>query len=129
MSNLTSYGKFDWLRTQVALPLSHIIIMVYSFVAFSNQHKFDPRRAKKASSIQYDNRKWGTHARVFSQTLEDGNSKNEKRRAEKRKILRSKVARNKRVPRPSCNSDLPTPWGCYSPKHRMNCRSNLTLHL
>ena len=32
---------------------------------------------KKEGTIQYGNRKSGTHARVFSQTLEHGNSKNE----------------------------------------------------
>ena len=30
---------------------------------------------KKASTVQYGYRKWGTHARVFSQTLAHGDSK------------------------------------------------------
>ena len=34
------------------------------------------RFAKKEGSIQYGYRKWGTNARVFSQTLAHGNSKN-----------------------------------------------------
>ena len=32
---------------------------------------------KKEGTIQYGYRTWGTHARVFSQTLTHGNSKNE----------------------------------------------------
>ena len=35
------------------------------------------RLVKKASTIQYGYRKWGTHARVFPQTLAHGNRKNE----------------------------------------------------
>ena len=35
------------------------------------------QREKRESTIQYGNRKRGTHARVFSQTLTHGNSKNE----------------------------------------------------
>ena len=34
------------------------------------------RLAKKVSTIQYGNRKGGTHARVFSQTLERWTKKN-----------------------------------------------------
>ena len=34
-------------------------------------------KAKRTSSMQYDNRKSGTHAPVFAQTLLHGNSKNE----------------------------------------------------
>ena len=40
---------------------------------------------KKGSTIQYGFRKWGTHARVFAQTLSHGNSKNEIRRGKKRR--------------------------------------------
>ena len=39
------------------------------FIAFTER--------KKEGTIQYGYRKWGTHARVFSQTLTHGNSKNE----------------------------------------------------
>ena len=35
------------------------------------------QREKKGSTVQYGYRKWGTHARVFSQTLAHGNSKTE----------------------------------------------------
>ena len=35
------------------------------------------QREKRGSTIQYGYRKQGTHARVFSQTLTHGNSKNE----------------------------------------------------
>ena len=37
---------------------------------------------RKASTIQYGYKKCGTHARVFSQTLKHGNSKNEKEKDE-----------------------------------------------
>ena len=37
------------------------------------------RGAKKEGTIQYGYSKWGTHERVFSQTLAHGNSKNEVR--------------------------------------------------
>ena len=35
-------------------------------------------RKKKQGTIQYGYKKWGTRARVFSQTLAHGNSTNEK---------------------------------------------------
>ena len=35
---------------------------------------------KKSRTIKYGCRKWGTHARVFSHTLAQGNRKNEIRR-------------------------------------------------
>ena len=35
------------------------------------------RLGKKEGTIQYGYRTWGTHARVFSQTLAHGNSKND----------------------------------------------------
>ena len=49
----------------------------FSSIAVPNQNKVGPRRQKKARITQYGHRKWGTHARVFSQTLVHGNSKNE----------------------------------------------------
>ena len=39
-------------------------------------------KKKKGSTIQYSYRKWGTHARVFSQRLAHGNSKNEIRQTD-----------------------------------------------
>ena len=44
-------------------------------------------REKKEGTIQYGNRTWGTHARVFSQTLAHGNSKNEIRQRDRRRRL------------------------------------------
>ena len=41
--------------------------------------------AKKEGTIQYGYRTWGTHARVFSQTLAHGNSKNEIRQRNRRR--------------------------------------------
>ena len=38
---------------------------------------------KKETTIQNGYRKWGTHARVFCQTLEHGNSKNEMKQTKK----------------------------------------------
>ena len=46
---------------------------------------------KKARTIQYGNSKCGTHARVFSQTLLHGNSKNEIRQRNKKKKIRARV--------------------------------------
>ena len=45
------------------------------YEALANARTISPHG--KASPIQYDYIKWGTHARVFSQTLANGNSKNE----------------------------------------------------
>ena len=43
------------------------------------------QREKSGSTIQYGYRKQGTHARVFSQTLTHGNSKNEIRQWDRRR--------------------------------------------
>ena len=43
------------------------------------------QREKRGSTIQYGYRKWGTHARVFSQTLALGNSENEIRQRNRRR--------------------------------------------
>ena len=44
------------------------------------------QREKSGSTIQYGHRKLGTHARVFSQTLTHGNSKNEIRQCDRRRL-------------------------------------------
>ena len=46
-----------------------IALLFQLFIAFTER--------KKEGTIQYGNSKLGTHAQVFSQTLADGNSKNE----------------------------------------------------
>ena len=64
------------------------------------------RLAKAEGTIQYGYRTWGTHERVFSQTLAHGNSKNEISQKEtdedgkKRGVSmeRSKAGTNKRSP-------------------------------
>ena len=43
------------------------------------------RLAKKEGTIQNGYRTWGTHARVFSQILAHGNSKNEIRQRDRRR--------------------------------------------
>ena len=43
------------------------------------------RLAKKEGTIQYGYRTWGTHARVSSQTLAHGNSKDEIRQRNRRR--------------------------------------------
>ena len=57
------------------------VVVVVVVVGFDNSALFPIihclHRAKKEGTIQYGYRKWGTHARVFSQTLAHGNSKNE----------------------------------------------------
>ena len=60
-----AYAKPFWLVV-VAL---YYIIKVFNFMALHYQNKVDPRRAKKASSIQNGYRKCGTHARGSSRTL------------------------------------------------------------
>ena len=54
-----------------------IIMTVFRLIEYHNQNKVYPKRAKKASSIQYCYRKWGTNARAFSQTPAHVNSKKE----------------------------------------------------
>ena len=54
------------------------------------------------SIIQCGYRKWGTHARVFSQTLAYGNSKNEIRQRDKKRcvsIARGKAGTKNEVPK------------------------------
>ena len=46
---------------------------------------------KKASPIQYGYRKCGTHARMFSQPLLRGNSKNEIRQRTKKKKIKNEA--------------------------------------
>ena len=50
---------------------------------------------RKKGAIQYGYRKWGTHARVFSQTLAHENSKNEirKRNRRRRQVERREYAK------------------------------------
>ena len=65
--------------TNICTSIINIIIinnMVFS-LALPIQNKFDLRRVKKTSYIQYSNRKWGTHEWVFSKTLAHVYSKNE----------------------------------------------------
>ena len=66
---LVSQYRFqnNWFTSASVFLLSHRILLCAGVVALS----------EKASTIQYGYRKWGTHARVFSQTLAHGNSKNE----------------------------------------------------
>ena len=67
------FSVVDWLvnlddhTSASVFLLSHRILLCARVVALS----------EKASTIQYGYRKWVTHARVFSQTLAHGNSKNE----------------------------------------------------
>ena len=53
----------------------YIIIIVFCIISLPNRNNIDPRRAKKASSIQYGYRKWGTHARVFIKRLAHGTAR------------------------------------------------------
>ena len=65
----------------------------YFWFSTSNTHcaPVIARSEKKASTIQNGYRKCGTHARVFSQTLVYGNSKNEIRQRNKKKKIRSEA--------------------------------------
>ena len=61
-----------------AIIISIIMIyFIFSSIELSLQNKIVLRREKKAQIIQDGDRKCGTHARVSSQTLAHGNSKNE----------------------------------------------------
>ena len=57
------------------------------------------RLAKKEGTIQYGHRTWGTHARVFSQTLAHGNSKNEIRQWDRRRHTEERREYGKKVQR------------------------------
>ena len=72
------YQTFEIQDTNYTVLL--IIIKVFSLKALSNQNKVNPGRAKKASSIQYGNKKSRTCAGVFSHTLAPGTSRNERQR-------------------------------------------------
>ena len=54
-----------------SISICLIALRFQLFIAFTER--------KKEDTIQYGYRTWGTHARVFSQTLTHGNSKNELR--------------------------------------------------
>ena len=93
--------KFDWDTLVLENPapgaltiarIIIIIIIVFCLIALPNQNKVNPWRVKKAGSIQYGNRKGGTHEWVISQTLVHVDSMNEgrqrngrRRQAEKNK--------------------------------------------
>ena len=68
------------------------------------------RLTKRESTLQNGYRKCGTHARVFSQTLAHGNSKNDtdietEEEGKKRRLNmeRSTAIRKKDVPTPNCS--------------------------
>ena len=73
----TSLHNFSW------YSIFSSMLIEFSLVWFDfDRRSFGPsyrlfRLAKKGRTIQYGYRTWGTHARVFSQTLMHGNSKNE----------------------------------------------------
>ena len=67
-------------KSITALLVNSFFYYYYNSVQFNStlkQDKVGPRRANKASSIQYGYRNWGTHARVFCQTFANGSCKNE----------------------------------------------------
>ena len=60
-----------------------LVLNYFSFFAPNTHCALVVELPEKASTIQYGYRKWGTRARVFSQTLAHGNSKNEIRQRNK----------------------------------------------
>ena len=72
-----------------AIIISIIIIyFIFSSIELTLQNKIVPRREKTAQLIQDGDRKCGTDARVSSQTLAHGNSKNETVKEKKMKQAR-----------------------------------------
>ena len=55
-------------------------------VSAGHVHFLLHQREKKMNCIQYGYKKWGTRARVFSQTLAHGNGKNEIRKRNRRRM-------------------------------------------
>ena len=66
------FSTATWGTKPIIMSAGHVYILLH-------------RREKWGSTIQYGYRKRGTHARVFSQTLTHGNSKNEIRQRDKRR--------------------------------------------
>ena len=68
-----------------AIIISIIIIyFIFSSIELALQNKIVPRREKKAQIIQDVDRRCGTRARVSSQPLAHGDSKNETSQREKK---------------------------------------------
>ena len=55
----------------------HFRNKAYNSVRWACLYSLAPKREMRKYTMQYGYRKRGTHARVFSQTLTHGNSKNE----------------------------------------------------
>ena len=72
---LVSHG-FQYFDNEIIISII-MIYFIFSSIELAFQNKIVPRREKKAQIIQEGERKCGTHARVSSQTLAHGNSKNE----------------------------------------------------
>ena len=68
-----------------------IIYFIFSSIELAFENKIVPRREKKAQLIQDRDRKCGTHARVSSQTLAHGNSKNEKVKENKNEAGKKRI--------------------------------------
>ena len=66
---------------------------MFSLISLPNQNKVKPRRATKASSIQYGYKNSGTHARVFSLTLAHENSKNRETEKGAQNIVKMKKSK------------------------------------
>ena len=68
-----------------------MIYLIFCSIELTFQNKIVPKREKQVRIIQDGDRKRGTPARVFSQTLPHGNSKNEivkeKDAASKKRII------------------------------------------
>ena len=94
--------------TRIVIVTRIFFIIVFSLIALPNQSKFDPWRAKKASSITYNLTKHRTHAHLFSQTLVHGNNRMKKNKQKIAKTEKSKLGMKKISPRNSYSSALPS---------------------
>ena len=86
---LVSHG-FQYFINAIIISII-IIYFIFSSIALAFQNKIVARREKKAQLIQDGDRKCGTHARVSSQTLAHGNSKNEKVKENKNEAGKKRI--------------------------------------
>ena len=93
------YYTKQWSQTKWSLVLWLRFSSAEVFILFRFEHTLCTRKFSvgKKSTIQYGNRKCGTHARVFSQTLAHGNNKNEDKETEEGKKRGVSMERNKAI--------------------------------
>ena len=84
--------------------LAQFIIVLLNLISLPNHNEDDPKRKKRASSIQYGFRKCGTHARMFPlfpnicgcEHQERNNTKKQKKNASRRVNMEKKQSGHER---------------------------------